>query len=227
MKALEKDRTRRYQTANALAADVRRHLSHEPVSAGPPSTVYRRRSSCGGTGSAWRGGDARLLLVAFGGRWRCRRNESPANAIARIVRRRGPMKKLRQPLGDGVHDRPVQGIRPERGSGNTITAREVLDRGLADIDTRLTDEPAIQARLMTTMGRVYSELALNQRAEQLHRRALALRTQLWGACDPETLQSLHSVGAELLGVKYLKPNGIHARLWKDGVPFWGLIARIR
>ena len=43
MKALEKDRTRRYQTANALALDVRRHLNHEPVSAGPPSAAYRTR----------------------------------------------------------------------------------------------------------------------------------------------------------------------------------------
>ncbi|MCK7473632.1 MAG: protein kinase [Rhodopseudomonas palustris] len=43
MKALEKDRTRRYQTANALAAEVRRYLNHEPVVAGPPSAVYRAR----------------------------------------------------------------------------------------------------------------------------------------------------------------------------------------
>ncbi|MFN0126069.1 MAG: protein kinase domain-containing protein, partial [Verrucomicrobiales bacterium] len=43
MKALEKDRTRRYETANAFAADVRRHLAHEPVEAGPPSATYRLR----------------------------------------------------------------------------------------------------------------------------------------------------------------------------------------
>ncbi|MCH7546860.1 MAG: serine/threonine protein kinase, partial [Planctomycetes bacterium] len=43
MKALEKDRERRYETANGLAADIRRHLSHEPVVAGPPSATYRMR----------------------------------------------------------------------------------------------------------------------------------------------------------------------------------------
>ncbi len=43
MKALEKDRTRRYETANALALDVHRHLNSEPVSAGPPSATYRIR----------------------------------------------------------------------------------------------------------------------------------------------------------------------------------------
>jgi len=43
MKCLEKDRTRRYETANGLAADIRRHLSDEPVTAGPPSTRYKLR----------------------------------------------------------------------------------------------------------------------------------------------------------------------------------------
>jgi len=41
MKALEKDRTRRYETANGLAADIRRYLSNEPVAARPPSRLYR------------------------------------------------------------------------------------------------------------------------------------------------------------------------------------------
>ncbi len=43
MKALEKDRTRRYETANAFAADVLRYLNDEPVEASPPSAAYRLR----------------------------------------------------------------------------------------------------------------------------------------------------------------------------------------
>src|SRR5437762_13821628 len=41
MKCLEKDRTRRYETANGLGADLKRHLNNEPVVARPPSTAYR------------------------------------------------------------------------------------------------------------------------------------------------------------------------------------------
>ncbi len=41
MKCLEKDRSRRYETANGLAVDLKRHLGNEPVSARPPSTAYR------------------------------------------------------------------------------------------------------------------------------------------------------------------------------------------
>src|SRR5262249_32628302 len=43
MKALEKDRDRRYETASAFAADIERHLRDEPVQACPPSTLYRLR----------------------------------------------------------------------------------------------------------------------------------------------------------------------------------------
>ena len=43
MKCLEKDRTRRYDTANALAMEIERHLNNEPVLAGPPSGAYRLR----------------------------------------------------------------------------------------------------------------------------------------------------------------------------------------
>jgi hypothetical protein len=45
MKCLEKDRTRRYETANGLATDLKRHLSNEPVSACPPSTAYKLRKA--------------------------------------------------------------------------------------------------------------------------------------------------------------------------------------
>jgi hypothetical protein len=43
MKALEKDRTRRYESANGFASDILRHLSNEPVQAAPPSRAYRLR----------------------------------------------------------------------------------------------------------------------------------------------------------------------------------------
>jgi WD40 repeat protein/serine/threonine protein kinase len=43
MKCLEKDRTRRYETANGLAQDIQRHLNNEPIAARPPSSIYRFR----------------------------------------------------------------------------------------------------------------------------------------------------------------------------------------
>jgi len=57
MKCLEKDRQRRYETANGLAADLKRHLNHEPVVARPPSTAYRLQK-------AWRRNKLAFAAVA-------------------------------------------------------------------------------------------------------------------------------------------------------------------
>ncbi len=52
MKALEKDRTRRYETANGLARDIERYLNDEPVEAGPPGAGYRLRKFAQESGGA-------------------------------------------------------------------------------------------------------------------------------------------------------------------------------
>jgi len=57
MKALEKDRTRRYETANSLAMDIHRHLNNEPVIARPASTAYKLQK-------AWRRNKVVLASVA-------------------------------------------------------------------------------------------------------------------------------------------------------------------
>jgi WD40 repeat protein len=92
MKCLEKDRTRRYDTANGLAADLKRHLSSEPVIARPPSAAYRvqkfvRRNKAGVIAAAL----VTLLLVAgvVGtslGLVRARREQSKAMGAARLAR---------------------------------------------------------------------------------------------------------------------------------------------
>jgi tetratricopeptide (TPR) repeat protein len=68
MKALEKDRTRRYETANGLAMDIRHHLDNEPVLASPPSNLYRFqklvRRNKGIFAAA--GGIAVALVIGFG-----------------------------------------------------------------------------------------------------------------------------------------------------------------
>ena len=87
MKALEKDRTRRYETANGFAADILRHLADEPVVAAPPS----RATGCGSSSRKHRGAviAASLVLLALlagiVGTWGC------GQAIGRGGRRARPM----------------------------------------------------------------------------------------------------------------------------------------
>jgi len=189
MRALEKDRTRRYQTANALAADVHRHMNNEPVSAGPPSAAYRagkfvRRHRFGVTTAV-----ALVLLLA-------------ASALAlgvqaqRIARERDRANHEAEAARQ-VSDFLVGLFRvsdPDQARGNTVTAREILDRGASKIDQDLRTQPLVQARLMSTMGRVYESLGLYDQALPLLESALATRRRLHGEEHLEVAESLIGLG---------------------------------
>ena len=168
MKALEKDRTRRYQTANALAADVRRHLHNEPVSAGPPSAAYRagkfvRRHRFGVAAAA----TLVLLLAAFA--------VAMAVQARRTARERDKAERLATFMVElfKVSD-------PSEARGNTITAREVLDKGAERISRELKDEPETKATLLAAMGNAYVSLGLYGPATPLLEEALRLRRRIPG-----------------------------------------------
>jgi eukaryotic-like serine/threonine-protein kinase len=66
MKCLEKDRTRRYETANGVAADLQRHLNNEPVTASPPSNLYRFQKLVRRNKLAFTAGVAVAATLIFG-----------------------------------------------------------------------------------------------------------------------------------------------------------------
>ena len=86
---------------------------------------------------------------------------------------------------------------PSEALGNTITAREILDKGAARINTELTNQPAIQATLMDTMGTVYTSLGLYDQAVPLMKDALSKRRDLMGAQSLDVAQSLNNLGEAL------------------------------
>jgi tetratricopeptide (TPR) repeat protein len=63
---------------------------------------------------------------------------------------------------------------PNEERGNTITAKEILDRGAEKIEREQPDQPLRQAQMMQTLGRVYSSLGLYQQAQPLLERALTI-----------------------------------------------------
>ncbi|HEU4619706.1 MAG TPA: toll/interleukin-1 receptor domain-containing protein [Gammaproteobacteria bacterium] len=89
---------------------------------------------------------------------------------------------------------------PGEARGNSITAREVLDRGAVRIDRELQQQPVVRANLMYTMGRVYTGLGLYQPASDLLQRAWALRRQMQGGPTPDSVDTANALGAAL----YLK-----------------------
>jgi tetratricopeptide (TPR) repeat protein len=100
---------------------------------------------------------------------------------------------------------------PNEARGNSITAREILDKGAQRIKTELSTQPAIQATLMETMGTVYTSLALYPPAASLLDSALQQRLELYGADSLEVAQSAEKLGGVLtLTAEYDKAE-IHYR----------------
>jgi eukaryotic-like serine/threonine-protein kinase len=185
MKAIEKDRARRYVSAHELAEDVRRHLASQPVLACPPSRTYRmrklvRRHRATVAGAAL----ATIALVAGAAvaahqAVRATRAERAARADAETARQ--------------VSDFLVQLFEvsdPAVAKGETVTARELLDRGAARITGELADQPLVRARLETVVGEIYRKLGLYGPAGPLLEDALSISERLLGPDDPEAVRSL-------------------------------------
>jgi tetratricopeptide (TPR) repeat protein len=86
---------------------------------------------------------------------------------------------------------------PSEARGNTVTAREMLDKGAARVQSELAKEPAVQARLMDTLGTVYMGLGLYPQARPLLDQAVATRRRLLGANRLELSDSLSHQGTVL------------------------------
>jgi tetratricopeptide (TPR) repeat protein/tRNA A-37 threonylcarbamoyl transferase component Bud32 len=189
MKALEKDRTRRYETANAFALDIGRHLRSEPVVARPPSTLYRtlkfaRRHRAGVTAAA-------LLFIALVlgvvgttlGLVRARRAEAQARADALTASQVSDFMVNLFAVSD-----------PSEARGNSVTAREILDRGADRIRSDLKEQPLVQARLMSTMGNVYDGLGLYPDGRRLLEAALEKREAALGPDHLDVAESASQLG---------------------------------
>ena len=188
LKAMEKDRTRRYETANGLALELERHLRNEPILARAPTPGYRigkfvRRHRMGvGAGVAIAAALIFGLTAATLGMVRARRAERLAEEEAEAA----------QQVSDFLVDL-FQVNTPSEALGDTITAREILNRGAERIETELADQPALQGRLMEVIGSVFTSLGLHDEAESLLLESLEVRR---GALDPghsDVAASVHAL----------------------------------
>jgi serine/threonine protein kinase/Tfp pilus assembly protein PilF len=195
MKALEKDRTRRYETANGLGIDVQRFLQGEAIYARPPSKLYRFQRILLRN---------RMLFAALG--------VFAALLITGLILVSASLARERRALGTSERDRlkaqqvtkflkdMLQGVGPSVALGrDTAILRDVLDRTARQVAAGggLTNQPAVEAELSSLMGRLYMEIGDHDRSEQLQRRALALNRQSFGTESLEAAASLNDLGLAL------------------------------
>jgi eukaryotic-like serine/threonine-protein kinase len=185
MKALEKERNRRYGTPAEVAADITRYMNNEPVVARPAGSGYRlqkyvrrHRFAVGvATGLV-------LLLAGF--------SVLQAIELRRITRERDRANRIGEFMIGmfKVSD-------PSQARGNSITAREILDKASKEIDPGLSKDPDIQAQMMQLMGSVYEKLGLYGQAQAMLASATNIRRRVLGPQHSDTLKSMDALGVVL------------------------------
>jgi len=188
MKALEKDRTRRYGTAAEFAADVQRHLRHEVVLASPPSTTYRLRKFVRRNRTVVIAGAVTVLALVggiVGTGWMAviaaeqrvvaeeahdEEQTQRGNAEASAARARREAAKA-QAVNAYLREMLV-GVSPFVG-GHDVTLQRVVDQAALELESgTLTGQPEVEAAVRTTLGLTYESLGLYAEAQSHWRRAL-------------------------------------------------------
>ncbi|AHG92487.1 protein kinase (plasmid) [Gemmatirosa kalamazoonensis] len=193
-KALRKEPHERYQTAAALADDLSRYLRHEPVRARGDSLAYRVRKFVRRHRVAVAGAAAGVVLLAGAGlRERTLRARAQAEA-----RKAAVVAQYLESVFGGADPYGVPNEKP-----GDVTARVLLDRGAARIDSALAGEPDVQAQLRVALGRVYVSLGVFDRAVPVLRRALGQRRTLYGPRHPAVAEVANALGVALREVDSL------------------------
>jgi serine/threonine protein kinase len=202
MKCLEKDRARRYETANGLAMDVQRYLADEPVVARPPGKLYRFQKLARRNKAAFAAAAAVFLALVAGlavSNWfflrekGARRRAVAAEKQARAINRFLTEDLLFQAT-------PEQNAREKK-----ITMEEVLEGATRRLDqsAEVAQEPEVEATLRLAVGTTYLRLSNPTEAERNLRRAFTLRRSALGPQHLDTLAAEHKL-AEFLIVREKK-----------------------
>ena len=208
MKALEKDRTRRYESADGLARDIQRSLNDETVQAGPPSASYRLRKLIKRNKGPFAAAAVIVLLLAGGvtgttlGLFSSMRanaaldvalgDEAEQRRVAEENERRAEERAAEATAVNRFLVEDLLGqARPEVNPvADQVTVRELLDRSARKIEGSFADQPKVEAMIRQTIADAYFTLGLYEQAETHWRRAVELLTGLGGEHDQETLRAM-------------------------------------
>jgi eukaryotic-like serine/threonine-protein kinase len=226
MKSLDKDRSRRYETASDLARDIERYLDQRPVLACPPSPLYLLRKFVRRNRIAVVSGLLIAVAVTAGA----------AVSLAGFVRAEREWQKAERLRGEAVRQRDeadrhrhaaeqqrlaaiterekaeqvvvllqelIGTTDPEQGYPADFTIRALLDSFAGSLAGRLEGQPEVDAMIHRAIGRSYWSLGnMNQAGPGLER-ALELRRRVYGDADPLTAQSRVDVALYQLQISQL------------------------
>jgi serine/threonine protein kinase/tetratricopeptide (TPR) repeat protein len=221
MKCLEKERSRRYETVNGLAADVLHHLNTEPVVARPPSRWYEFQKTVRRHKLAFAATAAIIVVLAAGvvtSTWqavRATRAEREQNRLrGEAVAARNNEAKLRTEAETNAKKAQTEALKSAQvarflkemlmGAESSVALgrdtrllREILDKTAARIGKDLANQPEVQAELCVTLGYTYFELGEWAKSEAMQRKALGIFRKLLGNENRKVAITMNDVAINL------------------------------
>lgn len=211
MTALEKDRTRRYETANGFAADIARYLGDEPVLACPPSASYRLRKFVRRHKGPVLAGSALAALLVLGTVststglvWALRAERLSNERLIEVTqeqKRATAAEKqaeekaaIARAVNEFLQEDLLGEAAPDRNPrARKVTVEDVLGRAAASVAGKFEQQPQIEAAIRMTIGNTYSKLGDYPAAQSQLERALEIRRRILGEEHPDTLVSMNNL----------------------------------
>jgi tetratricopeptide (TPR) repeat protein len=190
-KALEKDKDRRYASAVELAADMRRYLEDQPITAKPASAGYQLQKFARRHKVLVASAATVFVVLAVGAMvstWQAvlaRRAEKRAHQQSEIARAVNDFLR---------HDLLAQASAYNQAKPDPdLKVRTALDRAAAQVEGRFEKQPLVEASIHNTIGSAYIDLGLYAEAQRQFERELALRRREMGEDHPDTLPAMGSL----------------------------------
>jgi non-specific serine/threonine protein kinase/serine/threonine-protein kinase len=192
LKAMDKDRTRRYGSVGEFMADINRHLNCEPVVAGPPSTIYRLRKFIRRNKAVVTGMVAVLIVLVAG-----------IIATTSFAIRAERQRQVSQSVVNFLNNDLLELVDPNKARGQEVSVRYILDGASRNLKGKFKNEPHVEASIRKTLGKTYIKLGEWRLAQPHFERIVTLNRQYLGENDPDTLNAMSMLAQiYLIQVRY-------------------------
>jgi hypothetical protein len=211
LKALEKDRARRYGSPSDFALDIARYLNNEPVLAVPPSVAYRASKFARRYRVALVTACA-FALVLIAAAVISIRQSIRANKEAAVAQAVNDFLQNDMLAQASAANQSGQAAGPSAKPDPDLKVRTALDRAAQRITGKFDQQPEVEAAIRDTIGQTYMDLGLYSEARKQLERAMDLHRRLLGAENPKTLKTMSRLGttARLEG-KYAEAETLFGR----------------
>jgi tetratricopeptide (TPR) repeat protein len=197
LKALEKDRSRRYGSPSDFAADIGRYLNNEAVLAVPPSAAYRARKFARHYRAALATACAFALVLIVAAAVSIWQSVRATKQRDRADREAAAAQAVNDFLQNDLLAQASAASQsgPDAKPDPDLKVRTALDRAAARITGKFDRQPEVEASIRDTIGQTYTDLGLYPEARTQLERALDLHRRALGAQNPKALKTTGRLGS--------------------------------